>query len=105
MEGIVSPLRFELKLNAMKLLVIKEYAGIKEGSEVNISESNINYMIKKGYVRPIEEIESITPIQAKVVTEYETKVIVPQLNVTIEGSKLAVVLDTLDKKKRGRKGK
>lgn len=54
----------------MKCIVLKEYAGIKEGTTVNIHPDYIAYMTKKGYVKVIEP-----EIQTKVVEGYETKVI------------------------------
>ena len=38
----------------MKCKVIKEYAGIKIGTEVFISGDRLDYMIRKGYVEPIK---------------------------------------------------
>ena len=39
----------------MKYKVIKEFAGIVAGTEMEISDSRSGYMIEAGYVEPIEE--------------------------------------------------
>lgn len=60
----------------MKCKVIKDYAGILAGQEVEINDKAVNYMISEGYVEPI--IEPIEPKKAEFV---------------IEGSKLASALN------------
>lgn len=44
--------------------VIKEYAGVQVGSEVNIHPKHLNHMLKNGYIEPIQEAENkmIEPI-------------------------------------------
>lgn len=69
----------------MKIKLLRSLWNKKKGDFVEAPEPNCIWAITKGYAEFIPE--AITPIQAKVVTEYDTKVIIPEL------------------KKRGRKAK
>lgn len=50
----------------MKCKVLKDYAGILAGQEVEINDKAVNYMISEGYVEPIVE-----PIEPKKATKVE----------------------------------
>lgn len=69
----------------MKIKLFRPLWNKKKNDIIEAPEPNCIWAIKKGYAELIPE--QIEPIQAKIVTEYETKVIVPE------------------QKKRGRKAK
>jgi len=76
----------------MKYRVIKEFSGIEVDSEITLNADVVDHMVNSGYVIECD---------AKVVTEYEKKVIEPEVKVTIDGRKLVSVLE--GKKGRPRK--
>lgn len=50
--------------------VVKAFAGIEKGEEINISKSNVKHMIDNGYV---EEIKAEKPSRNKAVTSKKNK--------------------------------
>jgi hypothetical protein len=69
----------------MKIKLLRPLWNKNKNDIIEAPEPNCIWAIKKGYAELMPEL--ITPIQAKVVTEYKTKVIIPEV------------------KKRGRKAK
>ena len=47
----------------MKYEVVKEYAGIKEGTKVTVSKEREKYMLEQGYIKPLKA--KVEPSQKK----------------------------------------
>ena len=58
----------------MKCKVIKEFAGIEVGQEMDIKESQLEYMIESGYVEVIEtKAIDKAPENKMIDTDYKNK--------------------------------